>query len=565
MEKWKGILAMHSLFVLLLVGLTVGLTVPAQAALIDRGLFDTDGVPGGPTVRLVYDDDLNITWLGDANFANTSGLNGLMTWQNAVNWAASLTVGGFTDWRLPTTTQPDPTCSVQTGGGSSGQNCTGSEMGHLFYSELGGTAGSSILTSGDPDLALFKIGFLGPFWSSTEFAPNTDGAWLFLFNDGTQGFRNKFISNRAWAVRDGDVATAASFDLYGTTSSTSFGNPNTLLRVDPNTGGQTLAGPVGLATNTTDIDWNPLTQTLFGSNLFDNGGVIQEIDPATGVATPIATIRQGGNPVRLWALAFTSNGMALWGVAGNNAITGLTLGLIDLNTEIFSPQLALPPRLAVAGIDIAPNGVLYGIFKSLLPEPFRQTLFTIDLETPSIIDQQVLSSTFNIDDIDFAPDGFIYHTNFSAFLFRLDPNTGTTTNVGGGNLGALGGLASPGLQNLNDSFAPLGPGDVATAFSFTPCGGASAGTFTITATFTNISSDTLSNLLISVQTLTGGNVLCNANGGPGGAGATLTVPLEGDLADGQLSPGESFVVELPVGLQSFNPFTFLVDVLGEED
>jgi len=59
-------------------------------------------------------------------------------------------------------------------------------------------------------------------------------------------------------------------------------------------------------------------------------------------------------------------------------------------------------------------------------------------------------------------------------------------------------------------------------------------------------------------------VLCNANGGPGGAGATLTVPLQGDLADGQLAPGESFVVELPIGLQSFNPFTFLVDVLGEE-
>jgi len=117
---------------------------------------------------------------------------------------------------------------------------------------------------------------------------------------------------------------------------------------------------------------------------------------------------------------------------------------------------------------------------------------------------------------------------------------------------------------LNDKFAPLGPGDVATAFSRTPCGGAAAGTFTITATFTNISADTLSNLLISVQTLTGGNVLCNANGGPGGAGATLIVPLQGDLADGQLSPGESFVVELPVGLQSFNPFTFLVDVLGVE-
>ena len=135
---------------------------------------------------------------------------------------------------------------------------------------------------------------------------------------------------------------------------------------------------------------------------------------------------------------------------------------------------------------------------------------------------------------------------------------------GGGLTDAFVAKIDPLRQNLNDKFAPLGSGDVATAFSRTPCGGASAGTFTITATFTNISADTLSNLLIAVQTLTGGNVLCNANGGPGGAGATLTVPLEGALADGQLSPGESFVVELPVGLQSFNPFTFFVDVLGEE-
>ena len=117
-------------------------------------------------------------------------------------------------------------------------------------------------------------------------------------------------------------------------------------------------------------------------------------------------------------------------------------------------------------------------------------------------------------------------------------------------------------ENVNDLLTLSG---LDTAFSPVTCDSAAAGTFTITATFTNISSDTLSNLLIVVDTLTGGNVLCNANGGPGGAGATLTVPLDGGLADGQLSPGESFVVELPVGLQSFNQFTFLVDVLGGVD
>ncbi len=44
----------------------------AGAALIDRGSF-ADGFGG--FMNLIYDDDLNITWLGDANFAKTSGFD----------------------------------------------------------------------------------------------------------------------------------------------------------------------------------------------------------------------------------------------------------------------------------------------------------------------------------------------------------------------------------------------------------------------------------------------------------------------------------------------------------
>ncbi len=50
--------------------------------------------------------DRNITWLGDANFGAGSAFDnggnttdGRMTWDNAVAWVDSLTVGGFTDWR----------------------------------------------------------------------------------------------------------------------------------------------------------------------------------------------------------------------------------------------------------------------------------------------------------------------------------------------------------------------------------------------------------------------------------------------------------------------------------
>jgi len=53
------------------------LSTGAQAVLIDRG--------GG----LIYDDVLDLTWLQDANYAQTSGhdADGRMTWNNAVAWA----------------------------------------------------------------------------------------------------------------------------------------------------------------------------------------------------------------------------------------------------------------------------------------------------------------------------------------------------------------------------------------------------------------------------------------------------------------------------------------------
>jgi len=42
-----------------------------------------------------YDPNLNITWAADAN------INGSDTWDNQVAWAAGLTIGGVSGWRLP--------------------------------------------------------------------------------------------------------------------------------------------------------------------------------------------------------------------------------------------------------------------------------------------------------------------------------------------------------------------------------------------------------------------------------------------------------------------------------
>ena len=104
-----------------------------------------------------------------------------------------------------------------------------------------------------------------------------------------------------------------------------------------------------------------------------------------------------------------------------------------------------------------------------------------------------------------------------------------------------------------------------TAFSATPCNSTPAGTFTITGTFRNNSADDLFDLVFEVKSLTGGNVLCNADGGPGGVGSTLTVPLVGGFNDGKLVPGESVDVVFQIGLATRNRFTFLVDAFGVVD
>lgn len=183
----------------------------AHAALQGR---DLDG--NTATFEAYYDTDLDITWLANANYAKTSGYDadGKMTWTAANTWAANLsffnplTNQTYDNWRLPTTLQPDASCGTNVAW-SYGAGCTGSEMGHLFYAELGGTAYQSILASADPDLAKFTNLQAYHYWSATELAPGTgiaDIAFDFDFGYGSQSLGD--VSNRVYAlaVSPGDVA-----------------------------------------------------------------------------------------------------------------------------------------------------------------------------------------------------------------------------------------------------------------------------------------------------------------------------------------------------------------------
>jgi hypothetical protein len=146
--------------------LIYALTVPVHASLIDRG----NG--------LIYDDDLNLTWLQDANY---SGLT--MTWPTAMAWADNLTFQGFDDWRLPAS----DACS--------GNGCSGSEMGHLFYNEGTNSDSSGLFQNVKPSI----------YWSASEDENDPSQSWRFSFKYGTQGVSNEDTLKYAWAVRTGDV------------------------------------------------------------------------------------------------------------------------------------------------------------------------------------------------------------------------------------------------------------------------------------------------------------------------------------------------------------------------
>lgn len=190
----------HESALVLGVTLFLGLPLAAHAALVDRG--------GG----LIYDTDLNITWLSNADAAvgsafddGTNTNDGSMSWASAVAWSASLTTGGVSGWRLPSTGVPDATCSDSTR--AYGLSCTGSEMGHLFYVELGGTPNTTILTSGDPVLLALFSNIQGTYWSGTTEPGFPDHAMTFTFTLGNQSDAFKTTNFvHGWAVHDGDVA-----------------------------------------------------------------------------------------------------------------------------------------------------------------------------------------------------------------------------------------------------------------------------------------------------------------------------------------------------------------------
>jgi hypothetical protein len=163
---------------------------------------------------LIYDNVSNITFTSDANLFKTQltsvaslvntiisdtatvgahavaatdfDINsGTMNWWGAQAWIGYLnktTYHGYNTWSLPitnpATVSPDK---------------TGSQLSELFYDELGGITGSSIVTTHNDKYNLFtNFPNAAAFWSSTDNAAQpASSAWYFDNTNGGQGYSNK--------------------------------------------------------------------------------------------------------------------------------------------------------------------------------------------------------------------------------------------------------------------------------------------------------------------------------------------------------------------------------------
>lgn len=158
-------------------------------------------------------------------------------------------------------------------------------------------------------------------------------------------------------------------------------------------------------------------------------------------------------------------------------------------------------------------------------------------------------------------------------LDLTDGGAGDQDGVANGIIDHMGGLASPPSQEVNSFVAfEILEGSETFQSEDSPCrigvdfdsgvSGSYAGIKSYTALLENISQETLSDLIVRVESMTNGNGLLNADMAPSGQGASLTVAPAQEYTDGQLGPGESVDVPLRFCVREDTPFTLEVNING---
>lgn len=201
----------------LLVGLAIGLlalgiTERSHANLTTIGTADYDAdlsgtIDEGETFGLIWDNDNNGNSLIWFDFSHIG-----RKWSDQKNWAANLapelTINIFSeysvDWGTSSWRLPD-TVDGPYSGGYGGFNVSTSEMGHLFYTELG-LENREILEE-ELNSSNFDNLIATWYWSQTEYTSSPPGkAWGFFMFNGNQNRSAVDLEFAGLAVHDAQVS-----------------------------------------------------------------------------------------------------------------------------------------------------------------------------------------------------------------------------------------------------------------------------------------------------------------------------------------------------------------------
>lgn len=194
-----------------------GITGFASAKLTVIGYVDYQTSPSNTqTYLLIWDDSDNngesVVWLDYTNYKRS--------WDNQQQWLDLLNGNGFTsvitkitlnpgytvDWGNNLWHLPDTVDGVfnmgYNGTTTGGYNISSSELGHLFYKELGNRGAYTIDAKNETSFGLINRGpfeHIAPYeyWSGTTYKAETNPAraWYFNFANGLQGVAPKVAEN----------------------------------------------------------------------------------------------------------------------------------------------------------------------------------------------------------------------------------------------------------------------------------------------------------------------------------------------------------------------------------
>ncbi len=212
---------------------------------------------------------------------------GLYSWQQALAYCDNLTLGGFTDWRLPT---PKEMVSI------------------VDYSKISSPA---------IDATVFlntQTAF--PYWSSTTFAYFVSDAWIVNFTDGAPDFGGKIDSKNVRAVRSGQSGTLGAVNISSFTAAP-------------------LSGPATLP-----VTFNCIASTdLAGSSVaqyrwdFNGDNVIDEVTAVNSTSYNYTT--PGSYNARV--IVVSNKGE----FAGSQRVTINVFGATSTTTSIFSTTTSI--------------------------------------------------------------------------------------------------------------------------------------------------------------------------------------------------------------------------------